>query len=194
MWYLYPIQFIWVYMDGNQVWHIDKLGFCIHTDGCQEVTWKRLPSLVALPLQERIFLLLKDSEKFLKFKKTQWANCPLLFIASHVVHLGIQGKDYNVAFVLIFSAHTQVCTKCVLKQSCKFVNQSVWKGDTKNLNLAVVMRVITLYALESVPPELAVPNEIKVSVSKLLKEVLKLSQSISWKHTGILSGPACCSR
>ncbi|KAG7956994.1 hypothetical protein I3843_11G152900 [Carya illinoinensis] len=72
-----------------------------------------------------------------------------------------------------------VCTKCVLKQSCKFVNQSVWKGDTKNLNLAVVMRVITLYALESVPPELAVPNEIKVSVSKLLKEVLKLSQSIS---------------
>ncbi|XP_023896488.1 uncharacterized protein LOC112008388 [Quercus suber] len=72
-----------------------------------------------------------------------------------------------------------VCGKCVLKQSCKFVNQSVWKGDTKNLNLVVVMRVIILYALELVRPELGMPNEIQVSVSRLLKEVLKLSQTLS---------------
>ncbi|KAA8524020.1 hypothetical protein F0562_010549 [Nyssa sinensis] len=37
-----------------------------------------------------------------------------------------------------------VCSKCVLRFSCKFANQNVWKSDTKNLNLAVVMRVITL--------------------------------------------------
>ncbi|KAF3973984.1 hypothetical protein CMV_002630 [Castanea mollissima] len=54
-----------------------------------------------------------------------------------------------------------VCSKCVLKQSCKFVNQSVWKGDTKNLNLAVVMRVIIFYALELARPELGMPNEIQ---------------------------------
>lgn len=72
-----------------------------------------------------------------------------------------------------------VCSKCILKQSCKFVNQSVWRGDSKNLNLAVVMRVITLYGLELVPPELAVLDEIKHCVSRLLKEVLKLSQTIS---------------
>ncbi|XP_057472401.1 uncharacterized protein LOC130760984 isoform X2 [Actinidia eriantha] len=72
-----------------------------------------------------------------------------------------------------------VCCKCVLKPSCKFVNQSVWKGDNKNLNLAVVMRVIILYALESVPPQLVVPDKIKDSVLRLLKEVLKLSQTIA---------------
>ncbi|KAA8526747.1 hypothetical protein F0562_009024 [Nyssa sinensis] len=70
-----------------------------------------------------------------------------------------------------------VCSICVLRQSCKFPNQSVWKGDTKNLNLAVVMRIIILYALESVPPQLVVPDEIKTSVSHLLKEVLNLSQA-----------------
>ncbi|KAF5728066.1 hypothetical protein HS088_TW21G00209 [Tripterygium wilfordii] len=72
-----------------------------------------------------------------------------------------------------------VCDKCVLKSSCKFVNQSVWRGDTKTLNLAVVMRVITLYALDSVSPELAVPHEMRDAVSQLLKEVVKLSQTIA---------------
>ncbi|XAR68185.1 hypothetical protein NMG60_11003226 [Bertholletia excelsa] len=70
-----------------------------------------------------------------------------------------------------------VCSKCVLKSSCKFVNQSIWKGDYKILNLAVVMRVITLYALESVPPQLIVPDEIKASVNRLLKEVVNLSET-----------------
>ncbi|KAK4852802.1 hypothetical protein QYF36_027172 [Acer negundo] len=41
-----------------------------------------------------------------------------------------------------------VCCKCDLRHSCKFVNQSVWKGGNNNLRLADVMRVITLYALE----------------------------------------------
>ncbi|XP_059662748.1 uncharacterized protein LOC132308630 [Cornus florida] len=72
-----------------------------------------------------------------------------------------------------------VCSRCALKQSCKFPNQSVWKGDTKQLNLAVVMRVIVLYALEAVPQQLVVPDEIKASVSRLLKEVVNLSQTIS---------------
>ena len=54
----------------------------------------------------------------------------------------------------------------------------MWRFDTKNLNL-VVTRVITLYGLELVPPKLAVPNEIKDCVSRLMKEVLKLSQTIS---------------
>ncbi|CAK7350107.1 unnamed protein product [Dovyalis caffra] len=71
-----------------------------------------------------------------------------------------------------------VCNKCVLKRSCNFVNQSVWKGDFKTLNLAVVMRVITLYALEAVHPELLVPNEIMVSVNRLLAEILKLSKTV----------------
>ncbi|CAL5390991.1 unnamed protein product [Camellia sinensis] len=74
-----------------------------------------------------------------------------------------------------------VCSKCVLKSSCKFVNQSVWKGNNKNLNLAVVMRVIILYAMESVPPQLVVPDEIKASVSVLLKEYCQYSDAQIWE-------------
>ena len=48
-----------------------------------------------------------------------------------------------------------------------------------NLHLAVVMRVITLYALESVPPQLVIPDEIKASVSRLLMDILRLSQTVS---------------
>ncbi|KAM7503908.1 hypothetical protein LguiB_002812 [Lonicera macranthoides] len=72
-----------------------------------------------------------------------------------------------------------VCSKCVLKKSCKFPNQSVWKGNTKTLDLAVVMRVITLYALDAGPPELVVLDEVKASVSRLLKEILHLSETVS---------------
>ncbi|XP_062015688.1 uncharacterized protein LOC133732209 [Rosa rugosa] len=86
-----------------------------------------------------------------------------------------------------------VCSKCVLRESCRFVNKSVWRGATKNLNptnnvgkgnpknlnLADVMNIITLYALESVPPQLVVPDDLKASVSRLLKEILKLSQTTS---------------
>lgn len=70
-----------------------------------------------------------------------------------------------------------VCNKCTLRESCKFVNQSVWKGDTNNLNLADVLRIITLYASGLVPKELEVPDEIMVSVSKLLKDVIRLSET-----------------
>ncbi|XP_057958338.1 uncharacterized protein LOC131151124 isoform X2 [Malania oleifera] len=73
----------------------------------------------------------------------------------------------------------EIAKKCVLKESCKYVNQSVWKGDTNNLNLAVVMRVITPYALESTPSQLIVPDEIKASVSQILKEAVKLSRTTS---------------
>lgn len=71
-----------------------------------------------------------------------------------------------------------VCSKCSLKASCKFPNQSVRKGDTKNLNLEGVMKLITLYALESGPAQLVVPEEIKASVIRLLKEVTRLSETV----------------
>lgn len=71
-----------------------------------------------------------------------------------------------------------VCSKCALKASCKFVNQNVWKSDMKNLQLAVVMRVITLYALESVPPQLVITDEVKASVSRLLMDILRLSRTV----------------
>lgn len=72
-----------------------------------------------------------------------------------------------------------VCSKCTLKASCKFVNQSVWKRDIANLHLDVVMRIITPYALESVPPQLVIPDELKASVSRLLNDIVRLSQTVS---------------
>lgn len=72
-----------------------------------------------------------------------------------------------------------VCSKCVLKQSCKYANQNVWNSSTKNLYLPAVMNVISHYALESVHPQLIVPDEIKTVVTRLLKVVVKLSQTVS---------------
>ncbi|GMN65907.1 hypothetical protein TIFTF001_034977 [Ficus carica] len=70
-----------------------------------------------------------------------------------------------------------VCSKCVLKQSCKFVNQNVWKTDTKKLILKDVLNVSTLYATEFVPPQLVVPDEMKASIGRLLNDVVKLSRT-----------------
>ena len=64
----------------------------------------------------------------------------------------------------------------MLKQSCKYVNQSLKKVDS-NLDLAPTLKLITLYALEEVHPQLFVPNEVKKSVSRLLREVMKLNQT-----------------
>lgn len=69
-----------------------------------------------------------------------------------------------------------VCCKCVLKDSCNFANES-WSRQNKDLKLDVVMRVITLYALETVPPQLAVSDEVKASVHRLLKEIVNLSRT-----------------
>ncbi|XP_027364374.1 uncharacterized protein LOC113871476 [Abrus precatorius] len=70
-----------------------------------------------------------------------------------------------------------VCSECSLRQLCKFANQNVWKCNTNNLDLEVVMKVITAYAIEFVHPQLVVPNEVNKSVSQLLEEVVKLSQT-----------------
>ncbi|XVF78948.1 hypothetical protein PTKIN_Ptkin14bG0179500 [Pterospermum kingtungense] len=69
-----------------------------------------------------------------------------------------------------------VCNQCVLKNSCKYANKSVWGIGTKSLVLADVMKVTALYAVDFVPPELTVPDEVKESVNQLLEEVIKLSQ------------------
>ncbi|KAG4987137.1 hypothetical protein JHK84_035091 [Glycine max] len=62
--------------------------------------------------------------------------------------------------------HPHVCCGCALQQSCKFGNQSVWKcKDANNLDSVTVMKVITPYALESVNPQLVVPDEVKKSVN-----------------------------
>lgn len=57
------------------------------------------------------------------------------------------------------------------------MNQNVWNRGAKNLDLADVMNTITLYALDAVPSQLVVSDEVKSSVSRLLKEVLRLSTS-----------------
>uniref|UniRef100_A0A6N2LX41 Uncharacterized protein n=1 Tax=Salix viminalis TaxID=40686 RepID=A0A6N2LX41_SALVM len=89
------------------------------------------------------------------------------------------GEDHQeIAKWLSGSDLKRVCNRCVLKHSCNFVNQSVWGGDIKTLNLAAVMRVLTLYALEAAHPELSVPDEIKASVNRLLTEILSLSQTV----------------
>lgn len=88
-------------------------------------------------------------------------------------------KSANHDYFLLSLFYLQVCGKCVLKESCSFVNQGVWGGDTKHLNLADVMTIIVLYALELVPPQMGITDEIKASVSHLLDEIVKLSCTVS---------------
>ncbi|XP_008794157.3 uncharacterized protein LOC103710271 [Phoenix dactylifera] len=66
-----------------------------------------------------------------------------------------------------------ICRGCKLKSSCKFVNQRVAREE--KLILADAMRILALFALDSVPQQLFIPNDLKFSVRKLLKEVVSLS-------------------
>lgn len=64
----------------------------------------------------------------------------------------------------------------MLKDSCNFANES-WNRQNRDLKLDVVIRVIILYALETVPPQLAVSDEVKASIHRLLKEIINLSRT-----------------
>ncbi|XP_022717314.1 uncharacterized protein LOC111275936 [Durio zibethinus] len=70
-----------------------------------------------------------------------------------------------------------VCSQCMLKDSCEYANKNVWGIGTQSLLLVDVMKVIALYALDEVPPKLTVPDEVQDSANRLLKEVIKLSQT-----------------
>ncbi|KAK8913621.1 hypothetical protein KSP39_PZI023410 [Platanthera zijinensis] len=67
-----------------------------------------------------------------------------------------------------------VCRGCKIKASCNFVNQRVNKVD--RVILADVMRLLTVLSLDAVPQQLLVPTDVKLSVDKLLKEAVNLSQ------------------
>ncbi|KAL1537686.1 hypothetical protein AAHA92_30173 [Salvia divinorum] len=69
----------------------------------------------------------------------------------------------------------KVCQACMLKESCKHSNKSNKKHSTK-LCLGSVMKVLVMYAMESVPQKLIVPEDVRNSVSRLLMEVTSLSQ------------------
>ncbi|KAL8129811.1 hypothetical protein V2J09_018966 [Rumex salicifolius] len=71
-----------------------------------------------------------------------------------------------------------VCCKCIIKESCKFVNQSIWKSGSKNLNLPSLMRLLTVYALEAIHPQQRLPEDIKACVSRLIKDAMNLSKTV----------------
>ncbi|KAI0522557.1 hypothetical protein KFK09_004937 [Dendrobium nobile] len=67
-----------------------------------------------------------------------------------------------------------ICRGCKLKTFCKFVNQKVDKVD--RVILADVMRLLTILAFDAVPQQLSVPTDVKLSVDKLVKEAINLSE------------------
>ncbi|GAB2278024.1 hypothetical protein Dimus_012723 [Dionaea muscipula] len=72
-----------------------------------------------------------------------------------------------------------VCCKCILRERCKFNNQSVWTKNSKNLNLSLIMRLLITYAMEAVSPQLVLSGEFKACVSRLINETIKLSKTVS---------------
>lgn len=93
-----------------------------------------------------------------------------------------------LAFVIF-----QICCGCKLRTSCKFPNRTaremykVLPEDVRTcckfpnqrareMNKVFpedVMRLLAVYALYSVPPQLVVPDELRSSVGKLVKVVVK---------------------
>ncbi|GMH24903.1 hypothetical protein Nepgr_026746 [Nepenthes gracilis] len=71
-----------------------------------------------------------------------------------------------------------VCGKCNLADSCKFKNQSVWKGDTGSLNLSSIMRLLIIYATEAVSPPLVLSDDVKACIGRLIKDAIKLSKTV----------------
>ncbi|XP_058100893.1 uncharacterized protein LOC131245436 isoform X2 [Magnolia sinica] len=67
-----------------------------------------------------------------------------------------------------------VCRPCKLKSSCKFVNHRVVKRE--NVNLVDALRLLTVYASDLLPQQLIVTDDLKLSINKLLKEVVNLSK------------------
>lgn len=49
-------------------------------------------------------------------------------------------------------------------------------GTMNKVILEDVTRLITLYTLDSVPSQMVIPDEMKFSVSKLVKELLNLTE------------------
>lgn len=79
-------------------------------------------------------------------------------------------------FVTYSFIFLQVCSKCTLRESCKYMNQTVWKCHTNKLDLKIVTKVVISYALHLVHPQLVVSDEVNKSVSHLLSEFVKLSK------------------
>ncbi|KAL8512176.1 hypothetical protein ACS0TY_018581 [Phlomoides rotata] len=75
----------------------------------------------------------------------------------------------------------KVCQRCVLKDSCENANKKCKKASTQ-LYMTDVNRVLIMYAMESVPQKLVLPQEIKDCVSRLLKEiVIGRQKALDWR-------------
>ncbi|KAK4398293.1 hypothetical protein Sango_1304800 [Sesamum angolense] len=66
----------------------------------------------------------------------------------------------------LFEKLDKVCKKCVLKDSCKRANKAS-RHKSNKLLLTEVSRVLIMYAMESVPQQLVVPEEIRNSITVL---------------------------
>ncbi|KAG6393828.1 hypothetical protein SASPL_144402 [Salvia splendens] len=86
-----------------------------------------------------------------------------------------QRTVYDAKHIRAFFKIDEPKATCTLKESCKHSNKSNKKHSTK-LCLDSVMKVLVMYAMESVPQKLIVPEDVRNSVSRLLKEITSLSQ------------------
>ncbi|XP_051124839.1 uncharacterized protein LOC127247148 [Andrographis paniculata] len=102
-----------------------------------------------------------------ELKKIALFGCPTLY-----------RKNVNAAkyLRLFFNIEEhEVCQKCTLRNTCKHADKKP-RGDSSKFNLATVNRILTAYALGPIPQELVVSKEIRESISRLLKEIINLSQ------------------
>ncbi|KAL3646228.1 hypothetical protein CASFOL_011408 [Castilleja foliolosa] len=75
----------------------------------------------------------------------------------------------------------KVCQNCTLRKVCKLANKpgKMHAEPGTELRMRNVMRTLIMYAMELTPEQLIVPEEIQASVSRLMNDIVKLSQTTS---------------
>ncbi|KAK9688746.1 hypothetical protein RND81_09G008100 [Saponaria officinalis] len=72
-----------------------------------------------------------------------------------------------------------VCRKCVLKESCKYANQSSGEGYDTSLRLDSLLRLVRAYSLEEISPRLKLTNDMKACLVDLSTAKSTDSYSVS---------------
>jgi hypothetical protein len=118
----------------------------------------------------------KDNQEIVKLlsgddlKTVAQFGCPS-FTKKNVLYAKTMRKFFKIQ-------EDTVCNKCILKPSCKYANQNIWDCDVNTLSLSIVMRIIVVYGLEDGPPELVVADDVKASLGRLIKEIIRLTETV----------------
>ncbi|KAG8364844.1 hypothetical protein BUALT_Bualt18G0040800 [Buddleja alternifolia] len=120
----------------------------------------------------------RDHQKIARWLSTSDLKKVALFGCPSLIQRSVYAAK-NLRRIFQIEEH-QVCRLCTLKNSCKHENKMLKsKKSAIKLRMDDVTRVLVTYAMEVEPRLVVIPEEIKNCVSRSLKQVIILSQTVS---------------